>query len=163
MADGAIYITPHTENVQTVLQKKLYSLINDEQARIDANKKIAECINKYVPEQSGELRESVQVDSQTISWHTPYARYQYSGEVYGPNHPLMYKGTIYGWSTPRGPEKYPTGRELGTPGEWKGWVFGYSTYGTGHHWDEKMLENDRRTMNIKVTASLKKSAKRLGL
>ena len=45
-----------------------------------------------------------------IVYATPYARYLYYGEVYGPNIPIFEGGELAGFRSP--PHKYPTGRPL---------------------------------------------------
>ena len=150
------FITP------TKLQEKLLKILNDEQIRQGINQIIGDRANKYVPMESGALRESMRVDSDAIHWGEglDYARYQYGGEVYGPNRPITYQGRIVGWYSPAGVKKSPTGRTLGVPGMWKGWKFGYKTPGTTHHWIDEMLQNERRAMNVQITAYLKREARK---
>ena len=45
----------------------------------------------YVPFESGTLRDSVTIAPKTITHNAPYAHYQYTGEVYGPNYPITQK------------------------------------------------------------------------
>lgn len=49
-----------------------------------------------------------------VVWNTPYAHYQYMGEVYGPNIPILEPetGVLLGFFSPPGRPKHPTGREL---------------------------------------------------
>lgn len=143
----------------TILQQKLYGIIDNDKTRRGVNRIIADLIEPYVPFKSGALRQSVQVGPKQIRWTVPYARYQYYGEVYGPNFPIMSKGVIVGWWSPE--KKHPTGRELGVPGFWKGWKFGYTTPGTKHHWIDQMLQNDRRSMQLRITNYLKRRAKEI--
>ena len=42
-----------------------------------------------------------------IVYATPYARYLYYGEIYGPNFPLFEGGELAGFPLARGPEKAP--------------------------------------------------------
>lgn len=150
---------------RTKLQKKLLELVGNEKTMRGVNQIIANTVEPYIPYKTGALRRSVQVGPKTIAWRKVYARYQYYGEVYGPNFPIMSQGQIVGWYSNPGEKKHPTGRELGLPGYWKGWTFGYTTPGTGHHWIEKMLSNtsDKRVMQIKITNYLKCRAKEMGL
>lgn len=148
---------------RTKLQKKLLSLVGNEKTLRGINQIIADMIEPYIPYKSGGLRQSVHVGPKTIAWTAIYARYQYFGEVYGPNFPIMSQGQIVGWYSNPGEKKHPTGRELGLPGYWKGWTFGYTTPGTGHHWVDKMLENDKQAMQLRITFYLKRRAKELGL
>lgn len=161
-----------TVNIQvsqfrTKKQDKLIAMLNDPEVRTNANKILKDYINQYVPMKSGALRNSAEVTPKSIIWGNglKYAGYQYRGQVYGPNHPIIRQGKIVGWYSKLGVTKHPTGRELGVPGEWKGWVFGYTTPGTKHHWDEQ-FSKDRRwkaQANIEVTRMLKAECKRRGL
>lgn len=137
----------------------LLFLIDDDKVRRGCNQIIADMIKPYVPKDSGALAESVKVGPKTISWTKPYARYQYYGEVYGPNFPIVSGGQIVGWFSRAGEKKVPTGRELGVPGEWMGWKFGYTTPGTGHHWYDKMLTSDKKEMSERITRYLKSEFK----
>ena len=47
-----------------------------------------------------------------IVYGTPYARYLYYGEVYGPNIPIFEAGELAGFYSPPGQKKHPTGRAL---------------------------------------------------
>ena len=146
----------------TVLQAKLLALINDKEVMRDVHRLLGEFCEPYVPKKSGALRASMHAYPQTVRWETPYAHYQYMGEVYGPNHPIIRQGTIVGWYSTPGMPKHPTGRELGIPGEWKGWRFGYTTPGTKHHWFEEAMKNGgKRNYSVAVTRLLKKKAKEL--
>lgn len=99
----------------------------------------ADC-EPFVPAREGRLRNSAWFPNgeygNEIEYNVPYARYQYYGEVYGPNYPITKAGAITGWYS-KGPNKQPMGRELGVPGTYKGWQFGYTTPGTSHHWFEQ--------------------------
>lgn len=50
------------------------------------------------------------IGSGKIQYNSPYARYLYYGEVYGPNVPIKENGIITGYWSP--PHKTPTGRPL---------------------------------------------------
>lgn len=74
---------------------------------------IRECF-PYVPFDEGILAGSAntatEIGSGEIVYDTPYARYLYYGEVYGPNIPIVENGVITGYRSP--PEKFPTGRPI---------------------------------------------------
>lgn len=74
---------------------------------------IREC-KPYVPFDEGILAGSAnvatKVGSGEVVYDTPYARYQYYGEIYGPNIPIVENGEIAGYWSP--PEKHPTGRQI---------------------------------------------------
>lgn len=150
----------------TKKQIKLLRLLNDKDVRKQINIRLKDAINEYVPKKSGALRRSAIVTHNSISWGRglPYARYQYYGEVYGPNFPIIKGGTIVGWRSPPGEgSKHPTGRELGVPGEWLGWKFGYTTPGTHHHWDKEFTYIPKMKANQEITRYLKAECKRRGL
>lgn len=47
-----------------------------------------------------------------IVYATPYARYLYYGEIYGPNFPIFEGGELAGFRSPPDQKKHPTGRPL---------------------------------------------------
>lgn len=47
-----------------------------------------------------------------VVYATPYARYLYYGQVYGPNIPRYEAGELAGFWSPTGKKKHPTGRKL---------------------------------------------------
>lgn len=129
--------------------------INIDTRRIDRNMKeaqkllnmqvVADC-DPLIPFQQGALRNSVNypqgIYGGEIEYNTPYAHYQYMGEVYGPNIPIRdAEGNITGWHSP--PKKHPTGRQLQ-----------YHTAGTGDHWFSKAKEmhKDEWVRLVKQTA-----------
>lgn len=106
---------------------------------------VADC-DPLIPFQQGTLRNSVNypqgIYGGEIEYNTPYAHYQYMGEVYGPNiHIRDADGNITGWYSP--PKKHPTGRQLQ-----------YHTAGTGDHWFERAKEQhkDEWVRLVKQTA-----------
>lgn len=74
---------------------------------------IRECF-PYLPFDEGVLAGSAntatEIGSGEVIYDTPYARYQYYGEVYGPNIPIVENGVVTGYFSP--PEKFPTGEKL---------------------------------------------------
>lgn len=97
---------------------------------------IRECF-PYVPFDEGALAGSAntttKIGSGEVVYDTPYARYLYYGEVYGPNIPIVENGEIVGYWSP--PEKSPTGRQLQ-----------YNTDKNllaGSHWFERAMEDHR--------------------
>lgn len=161
------WVTIDVDQFRTKKQQQLLAMLNDKQVKVEINTRIKDAINKFVPKKSGALRESAVAHADYISWgenlSAPYARYQYYGQVYGPNHPIMRGGRIVGWYSTPGRPKHPTGRELGVPGYWKGWRFGYTTHGTHHHWDRYFRYMPKLRTNIEITRYLKRECKRRGL
>ena len=77
----------------------------------------SECIRlmkPYTPFKTGVLEKmatiGTAIGSGEIRQSTPYARYLYYGEVYGPNIPIYENGNIIGYRSPK--SKNPTGREI---------------------------------------------------
>lgn len=68
----------------------------------------------YVPFQDGILDGSASantvIGSGEIVYATPYARYLWYGEKYGPNIPIIENGVVVGFWSPK--EKHPTGEKL---------------------------------------------------
>ena len=97
---------------------------------------IRECF-PYVPFDEGDLAGSAntatEIGSGEVVYDTPYARYLYYGEVYGPNIPITENGIITGYWSPK--EKFPTGEKLE-----------YSTEKNpqaGSHWFERAMEDHK--------------------
>lgn len=66
----------------------------------------------YVPFRTGTLAQQVVIHPWMIEHTAPYAHYQYTGEVYGPNYPIYENGALVGWFSRRGLPKQATGRSL---------------------------------------------------
>lgn len=97
---------------------------------------IRECF-PYVPFYEGILAGSAntatEIGSGEVVYDTPYARYLYYGEVYGPNIPITENGIITGYWSPK--EKFPTAAKLE-----------YSTEKNpqaGSHWFERAMEDHK--------------------
>ena len=79
----------------------------------------SECIRlikPYTPFRNGFLERSATlgtvIGSGKIQQISPYARYLYYGEVYGPNFPIKENGIVIGWYSIPKMKKHPTGRNL---------------------------------------------------
>lgn len=97
---------------------------------------IRECF-PYLPFDEGVLAGSAntatKIGSGEVVYDTPYARYLYYGEVYGPNIPITENGIITGYWSP--PEKFPTGEKME-----------YSTEKNpqaGSHWFDRAMEDHK--------------------
>ena len=168
------YVNIHANMPHTVLQKKLFDLIGNKEVMRETHRILGEMCNDYVPMKSGALRDSMRAYPQFVKWETPYARYQYEGDVYGPNWVGYTSASDWEWRTSK--SKHKMGRKLGeNPGErllkprfGKQYntepilvKFGYTTEGTKYHWfDEAMKNGGRRTFSLRVTNMLKAEARR---
>lgn len=93
----------------------------------------ARLMNPYVPADNLVLAQNIDItadeESGYVVYNSPYAHYQYAGEVYGPNYPIMDGKEITGFYSP--PHKMPTGGKLK-----------YSTFRhplATDHWDRAMM------------------------
>ena len=100
----------------------------------------------YVPKKQGILKNTAQIapDGSAITYAQPYAHYQFTGKVYGPN--VLTKA---GWrSMAKKGAKYPTGRSLkhtGAPMR-------------GPHWDKRMMADHRKDIEADIAAYLQQEA-----
>lgn len=71
-------------------------------------------MDPYVPYDSSFLSSQtetyVENDIGIVEYVSPYAHYQWEGEIYGPNYPIFENGVVVRWYSP--PHKTPTGREI---------------------------------------------------
>mgnify|MGYP004554965863 FL=1 len=71
-------------------------------------------MDPYVPADNLVLAQNVQVyvegDAGIVHYTSPYAHYQFKGEVYGPNYPISDGGAVVGFYSPS--HKSPTGASL---------------------------------------------------
>lgn len=125
-------ITLRIGNVDTTPVARIRdAIIPDEAAKMYICTTAARFMEPYVPMQTGTLSQSPLIDTEGVTYDTPYAHYQYVGEVYGPNIPIMQGGAIVGWWSPPGQKKHPTGRAI--------------NYSASYHpkagplWDERMM------------------------
>lgn len=127
------------------LKNKLQE-IPDDATRIAINNILARMCDPYVPFRNGPLSQSMDITPEGVRYTQPYARYQYYGEVYGPNIPIMEDGIVVGWFSPPGQKKHPTGRRI--------------NYSTDYHplasskWDEAMLRDHREEFEEEVTETI---------
>lgn len=159
------------KEIRTDKQRELMKMLNDRRVRKEANTILKDYINWFVPKQSGALRRSAVVTDETISWghNLAYGIYQYEGQIYGKNYPIIKGGRIVGWYSKPGVKKYPTGRMIqsykGKSSEFMGWPFGYNEPGSGHHWDQRFNKNRmwKARANRDITLYLKRECKKRGL
>lgn len=127
-----VYFKVHAKDIRKAVQEKgvknIIALSKNPNVMKQIAGKAIDLITPYVPKDSGALQESAHViyhekqvqivwgDKKIGARGNPtekYARYQYEGEVYGPNIPIRVNGILVGWRSPKGEgSKYPTGRRL---------------------------------------------------
>jgi hypothetical protein len=166
MGEFKVTINCYTDGWRTHKQRELLKMLTDDKdVRRQINRYIADAITPFVPRDSGKLARGRLITHKSITWGRglAYAHYQFVGIVYAPNIPIMNKGTIIGWRSIPGMKKHPTDRKLGTPGEWRGWKFGYTTPGTQSHWTDAFRGQVRRNTQNKITAYLKRECRNRGL
>lgn len=94
-------------------------------------------------------RSQVSQDGKTVTYPGPYAHYDYVGEVYGPNIPIMHGGIPAGFFSPPGRKKSPTGREM----EFHGAPM------RGKEWDKRMMADRGKELVEAVATYLGGKAK----
>ena len=93
----------------------------------------AKFMDPYVPADNLVLAQNIFItaddDCGHIIYNSPYAHYQWEGELYGPNYPITDGGEVVGFWSP--PHKTPSGKSLK-----------YSTFRhplATSHWDKAMM------------------------
>lgn len=101
------------DNAEEILGKRGVMPYGPVQKYVD-NEVIRQC-EPYVPAQTNYLATSAygatDIGSGMVVYPGPYAHYQYMGEVYGPNIPMIIGGEL-AFRSPPGQIKYPTGRPI---------------------------------------------------
>lgn len=134
-------------DVSDALQKKFEELGNPA-TMLAIHNTLAKRCDPYVPFLNGPLSQSVVVTEKGVTYIQPYARYQYYGEIYGPNIPIKDEnGFIVGWWSPPGQQKHPTGRTMNHNTE-------YHPLATSF-WDKAMLRDHREEFNEEVKDIIK--------
>ena len=92
---------------------KIESLVDNE-LMLQVHNLFAKMCDPYVPMDSGNLSQTLNITPEYVQYTQPYAHYMYTGDVYGPNFPIKDdSGNIIGWRSPPGiGTKYPTGKKL---------------------------------------------------
>lgn len=100
-------------DINVEVDKLDLDLVTDEKMTAIHNL-LAKMCEPFVPMDTGMLSQNVTVTPEYLIYNSPYAHYQYKGEVYGPNIPIMEKGVPepVGWFSPPGQPKQPTGRPI---------------------------------------------------
>lgn len=95
---------------------------------------LAKQMDPYVPMDTGMLSTSRLITPHYVEYTQPYAHYQYTGIVYGPNIPVIENGIVTGWFSPPGKgSKQPTGKQIQYSTE----MHPLAT----HHWDKAMMRD----------------------
>lgn len=92
------------------IEKEFLNLINDKNTMLQVHNEFARYCEPYVPF-SSDLA-NLEITPNYVRYNTPYAHYDYVGEVYGPNIPIIEDGVIVGWFSIPNKPKYATGRPL---------------------------------------------------
>lgn len=119
----------------TDIENKISRAVKDEKTRLTVHNLLAKMCDPYVPMQTGVMAQTTNITSEGVTYTAPYSHYQYTGEVYGPNIPIMQDGVITGWFSPPGKPKHPTGAAISYSTE----MHPLAT----SHWDEAMLRDKK--------------------
>ena len=109
-----------------------YNRTGGDRGRLFLANEAKRLMNPYVPFKNGVLSQNVRTYVErghgVIHYLSPYAHYQYEGEVYGPNYPVYRDGELAGFFSP--PHKTTTGQQL----SYSGFRHPLAT----SHWDRAM-------------------------
>lgn len=133
------------------LDSILRELVNDDAVMTQVHNTLARYCDPYVPMQTGVLAQTIEVTPEYLKYLSPYAHYQYTGLVYGPNIPIFEDGVITGWWSP--PQKSPTGEALTYNGE-------QHPLATSQ-WDKAMMRDRKDEFVQEVTRILAERARNL--
>lgn len=120
---------------------KVSEIPTDKTVMTECHNTLANYMNPYVPMQEGILSTNVEVTDTSVHYLSPWAHYQYTGIVYGPNIPIFENGVIVGWWSR--PNKQPTGKNIN-----------YSTEKHAkatHHWDKAMINEKGKEFTQDIT------------
>lgn len=129
------------------IEQKLANLADDE-TMLQIHNLYAKFLDPYVPMDEGVLSQNVNVTPKYLQYNGPYAHYQYTGIVYGPNIPIMENGVIVGYYSPPDKPKHPTGAAIK-----------YSTEKhplATHHWDKAAMDDKGDVFKADVKTILQK-------
>ncbi|MCH5210437.1 MAG: hypothetical protein J1F01_05670 [Oscillospiraceae bacterium] len=107
--------------------------ITDDKTMLEIHNALARYCDPYVPMQEGMLTGNLNITPEYVQYNSPYAHYQYTELVYGPNIPVIKNGEIVGYWSP--PNKHPTGAQLNHN------VKGQKHALASSHWDKRMMED----------------------
>lgn len=148
MANISIHV-----QLNDALRQKLEK-INNPTTMLAIYNNLAKRCDPYVPMQEGALAQTAVISSKGVTYIQPYARYQYYGEIYGPNIPIKEDGEIVGWFSPPGQEKYPTGRKMHHSKEKHPLATSF--------WDKAMLRDHGEEFNKEVEDILRWRMRKVG-
>ena len=99
-------------DINTEKLAKQFEALKDDNSMYEIHNMFAKMMNDYVPFAEGVLSQSVQIEKDKVRYNMPYAHYQYVGEVYGPNIPIIEDGIVVGFFSKPGEKKQPTGKQI---------------------------------------------------
>lgn len=120
---------------------KVSEIPTDKAVMTECHNTLANYMEPYVPMQEGVLSINKEVTDKSVHYLSPYAHYQFTGIVYGPNIPIFENGVIVGWWSR--PNKQPTGKNIN-----------YSTEKHSkatHHWNEAMMKEKGKEFTQDIT------------
>ena len=135
----------------TKIQTRFAGLNEDEEVKTLVHNAFARELNPYVPMQTGILAQTPIISAKGVTYTQPYAHYQYTGIVYGPNIPITEnvggQRIITGWFSPPGQKKSPTGANI---------VYSTELHPLAtHHWDQAMMRDRGKEFTAEVKRIIK--------
>lgn len=129
------------------IQTKFAHLADNEEVGYLIHNALAKELNPYVPMQTGTLAQTTVITPKYVEYTQPYAHYQYTGLVYGPNIPIKENGIITGWFSIPGQKKHPTGAMIHYSTE----LHPLAT----HHWEKAMMRDRAKEFTKEVERIIK--------
>lgn len=106
-------------------------------------------MDKYVPMDEGNLRMNVDIQSNSITYESPYARYMYYGKkMVMSNGKSAFYSPDYGFWSKKGEPKVLTDEDLI-----------YHTPGTGPYWDRRMVSAEMQDIEKEVQTYINRGGK----
>lgn len=90
--------------------KEIINRIFDDETMTYVHTRLHDYMSPFVPMDAGALDQTVDITPEYVHYKSPYAHYQWQGEVYGPNYPIYENGVLTGFYSP--PTKHPTGKKM---------------------------------------------------
>lgn len=140
-------------NIDAKQLAKDFEALKNDTVMYEIHDLFAKMCDPYVPMDTGNLAQGVDISKDSIKYPGPYAHYMYMGEVYGPNIPIIEDGIVVGWFSPKGKPKHPTGRPIN-----------YSTEShplASKEWDKAMMRDKSEVFLDAVKDILIKRCKEL--
>lgn len=143
-----VEISVDARALDSIANKLKNMLEHDDVLGLEIHDSLARYCEPYTPFDTGIMSHSLQILKDGLRYNTPYAHYQYVGEVYGPNIPIKQNGEIVGWFSPPNQPKHPTGAKINYSKD----KHPLAT----DHWDKAMMRDRAEDFEAEVGAMIER-------